>query len=224
MGGQPRFHTLVLGGGRSTRMGYPKALLHVDDVPLLRSAIEGSFQAGSKSVGVVAPRTFYDEVVRGRGQVGVWQCLEDPPFGGPLAGIEAGAEEIRRLTHAGAVPRADYVAVVACDVPGLPAAIWELAKALPAGSSAAGFHGVVGVDEDGWRQPLLAIYRQDYLESGLAGINAECGSVRNVAARRLLDGGSFKAVELPALMVRDVDTASDLHEYLELKQKGETLG
>ena len=109
---------------------------------------------------------------------------------------------------AGEVTPGPFVAVLACDLPGAPTALQQLTQVEPAPES----DGVVAVDADGWDQPLLALYEAAYLRRRLSQIEGETG-VRNLAARRLFNGGQFTRVTLPIALTKDVDTRADIAEY-----------
>ena len=204
----PIFHALVLGGGESSRMGEDKALLAVGSEPLLKAATLGALAAGAQSVGVIAPEATFRELFADAPDPRVWRALEDPPHGGPLAGVAAGFQALSGKVEAGETVPAPFVAVLACDLPGAPTALQQLTGV----EVDAGTDGVVAVDEGGWDQPLLALYETAYLGQRFAEIERETG-VRNVAARRLFDGGQFTRVALPAALTRDVDTRADIAEY-----------
>lgn len=107
---------LVLAGGRSTRMGTDKALLHVGGEPLLvRAAMFlGTFCAPVLLAGGSSDRTAHLLEVPGLGAVtGVADVVADA---GPLAGLVAGLE---------AAP-AGLVAVVAVDLPAPSRTVLEL--------------------------------------------------------------------------------------------------
>ncbi len=100
---QRRF-AIILGGGRSARMGRDKRSLQLDGRSLLARAVDAC--AARELIVAVTP-DLPDDVGADRATC----TLEDPPFGGPVAGIAAGMA---------ALPPAepgDEVLLLACDLP-----------------------------------------------------------------------------------------------------------
>jgi molybdopterin-guanine dinucleotide biosynthesis protein A len=119
---------------------------------------------------------------------------ERPPGGGPVAGLAAGLE-VARLGR----PDLAWVVVLAGDQPfaaeGLPAL---LAARVP------GADAVVGVDQDGRDQPLLAAYRPVRLAAQLA------GDLAGRSMRSVLAGLVVVRVALPARSCLDIDDEESL--------------
>lgn len=213
------FDSLILGGGRSSRMGKNKALLSLGEGPLLRRAVLGTLEAGSRLSGVIAPERVFDRLFEEPNNLPVLQALEDPPHGGPVAGVAAGLTVLEsHWKDEGGPPQ--FVAVLACDLPGAPRAIGALVSHAHQWVDVEGLAGFVGVDEEGWTQPLLTLYSTAHLREVLTELREtrEWG-VRNVAARRLLDKGRFVRVPLPELLTADVDTTEDVERYRKLEAK-----
>ena len=127
---------ILLTGGASRRMGFDKARLPVDGVPL-------GARLGRLLQGVVAP-----VVEVGPGVSWLPALQEDPPGQGPLVAMCAGACRLGEMGHAGPV------LVLACDLPFMTSAVLaELAAWPPARSS------VVPVVA-GRPQPLCARWSQ----------------------------------------------------------------
>ncbi|WP_075692150.1 molybdenum cofactor guanylyltransferase [Corynebacterium sphenisci] len=132
------------------------------------------------------------------------RTLEDPPLGGPAAGIAAGAAAVRRR-H----PGARRVAVLACDAPYSARALPLLEERLAADRAAGGAaDGAVGVDPAGRVQRLLAVVDLAALEDAVAALRA-AGGVRDRSVRRLL--APLHLIEAPVPgWVRDADAPADL--------------
>lgn len=173
---------VVLAGGASRRFGADKLAAVLDGVAVLDHLL-GALPTGWPVV-LVGPLR---ETVR---PDAAW-VIEDPPRGGPLAGIAAGA---------GAVGT-ELAVVVAGDMPRAAAALPGLLAALDAAPEVA---AAVGVDDDGHANPLLAAYRVADLRAALLPASAHDGP-----AKRLLRL-SHTEVRVLGDRGRDVDTEADL--------------
>src|SRR5437879_2077428 len=130
---------VLLTGGSSRRMGRDKALLMVDG----RSLAE----RGAELLRAVA-----DPVAEaGPGHSGLAAVREDPPGSGPLAGLCAGAAELRRRGHDGPV------LLLAVDMPFVTPGLLALLARRPGPPTAVPRAG-------GRAQPLCARYGADALE------------------------------------------------------------
>ena len=123
---------------------------------------------------------------------------EDPPLGGPAAGLLAGLDRLGAAS--------ELVCVLAVDMPRVHAG--TVARLTRAAESSPG-DGAVLVDRDGTRQTLAAVYRRAALETARP---AEPARERGLSVRRLV--GGLDLVEVPTLgdEARDVDTWSDLRD------------
>ncbi len=176
------FDALVLAGGRAARLGTPKPGLVVAGRPLLEHALAAT--SGARRTVVVGP-----EELAAPGRYTLTR--EDPPFGGPVAGIAAG---LAALPDDDGAP---WVLVLACDVPRAAEAVPALlaaARALPDDPPVHAVHAV----RDGREQWLVGLYRRAAVEGALAALPAAHGA----SVRRLLAG-------LPAVVVPDEDGATD---------------
>ncbi|GAA1396606.1 molybdenum cofactor guanylyltransferase [Luteococcus peritonei] len=178
---------IVLAGGGSVRMGQPKQGLELAGRSLLQRTVDACLDQGCSRVAVLAPAA----------QAGGWVAadervlvtLEDPPDGGPVAGIVAGLEALSPADD-------DQVWVLACDLPRVD----ELMAALQA-MELPDELAWVPVDEEGWPQFLAARYPVAALRRTVAE-----NPGRDIAARRLLRAIPKVPVSLPGELLTDVDS------------------
>lgn len=183
-----RLGAVVLAGGTAARLdGADKASIEVDGVTLLERALHAVTAAGEVVVvGEERPTT----------RPVTW-TREDPPSGGPAAGLLAG------LTRFAVPP--PLVAVLAVDMPRVePGTLARLIWA----AEGADADGAVLVDGDGRRQTLCAVYRRASLESA----RPPAGEEHGLPLHRLLAG--LTLVDVPAVgnEARDLDTWADLRD------------
>ncbi|MDO5287534.1 MAG: NTP transferase domain-containing protein [Actinomycetia bacterium] len=194
----PTVHALVLAGGSAQRLGgASKADLRVGGDRLLDLVLGAAAPAVTGRRVVVAPTTVAVPP-------GVGQTLEDPPLGGPLAGIAAG---LAWLEEAAAAQTDDLVLVLAVDTPGAP----QLVPLLVPASCRPGYEGavVVGGEPEPFVQHLQACYRFGPLSRAVTA----AGSPRGLSVRRVLRGLRLAQVRQPATTCRDLDTTSDLEHW-----------
>ncbi|HEY3511529.1 NTP transferase domain-containing protein [Kribbella sp. NPDC051137] len=173
----------MLAGGGSTRFGgVDKAMLVLDGVSLLDRVLTATTAATSTVV--VGP-------VRTACRPVQW-TLENPPSGGPVAGLAAGL----------AYGVAPVVVVVSCDLPWITAAdVQNLVDGL-------GEHDGFGLrDTSGQEQQLAAAYRR----TALAAAVAQVGDPRDKSVRRTLAALDVAWTE-PTRAGDDVDTWADLDD------------
>jgi molybdopterin-guanine dinucleotide biosynthesis protein A len=184
-----RWGAVVLSGGTGARMGgVDKASVRVDGMRLLEHALAAV--AGADEVVVVGRRVDTSRPV-------LW-TVEDPPRGGPAAGLLAGLDRFLRPP--------DLVAALAVDMPRAGAATFH--RLLAAVEEAGGpVDGAVLVDAAGQRQPLAAVYRLRSLAAARPGSAVD---EHGLSMRRLV--GGLRLVEVPGVgdEARDVDTWEDL--------------
>lgn len=186
---------LVLAGGRGERLGgREKAELVLEGRSLLERVL------------AAAPTLGGEVVVVGRTPVpaGVLTTLEDPPDGGPVAGIAAGLAALDAARRPGGRRPAPWVAVAAVDQPTAAAALTSLQEALA--EVADDVEALSHADPEGHRQWLLALYRRPALRAALAALP----SPRHTSVRRLVADLSWETVERGAEHVGDVDTWDDV--------------
>ena len=132
---------------------------------------------------------------------GVLRTLEDPPSGGPLAGIDAG---LRALGVGDDV----LVVVVSVDAPGVGAFLPALLE--PALGESSDGRIVRGGDPEPFDQYLMGVYRAGALRRNLDEAEASLGSVRGVGVRRVLRALEVERVNVSADVCRDIDTPEDI--------------
>lgn len=193
-GGAVPHDALILAGGGGTRLGgVDKARLEVGGRPLLDLVLAGV--TGARQIVVVG-----DTVVPAH----VLQTVEDPPGGGPVAGIAAGLAVL-------SAPPPDWTLVLAVDQPGAGIAVPAL---LHAASVAEPETDLVCPHDDGHPQWLLAAYRTASLVRALAPL----GSGHNVSVRQLT--ADLRIVDVPSDHFGDIDTWAD-HEAWQERLRGE---
>lgn len=175
---------VVLAGGASRRFGSDKLVAPLRGTTVLDHLLD-------------ALPPDWDVVVVGqdrptvRGDV-VW-TVEDPPGGGPLAAVLAGAS----------LCDSPITCVVAGDMPDAAPGLRRLVEVLRAAGPEV--EAAVGVDDEDVPNPLLAAYRTAVLHARVGTPTA------GVPARSLLDVPHAE-VALPGRASRDVDTPADLDE------------
>jgi molybdopterin-guanine dinucleotide biosynthesis protein A len=178
------FDAVVLAGGAGRRLGgVDKAMLTIGGRPLLTRALEAVVDA--QRLVVVGPARDLGP----DGREPTWVC-EEPPGGGPVAGLEAG------LASCGA----DLVVVLACDQPRLtPSVVRELLDSV-------GDHDGCILTRDGRDQPLCAAYRLHPLQDVIGALPEVRGAsltavLSRLRIRRLPDesGASMDIDEPPDL-------------------------
>jgi molybdopterin-guanine dinucleotide biosynthesis protein A len=175
------YAAVVLAGGTGERLGgVDKAALVVDGRTLLDHAL-ASF-AGAGEVVVVGDER--------PAPAGVRFVREDPPYGGPAAGLLAGRDA---LTTDPA-----WLAVLAVDMPHVTATTWRRL------AGAAGDHdGAALVDADGRRQ-LALLVRTGRLDE------VRPAETDRLAVHRLLAPLDLVGVPAEGREARDLDHPSDL--------------
>lgn len=203
VGGPGALDVLVLAGGTGRRLsGASKPDVVARGARLLDHVLNGvaamrSRLGGGRTV-VVAPAGV--EVPDG-----VLRALEDPPFGGPVAGIAAGLARLS-AEPGGPAPR---TAVLTCDAPESWRVLPPLVRAL--GAAPGGCAGVCALDGD-HMQYLLGVYRTMRLHEAVA---PGGGPLRDVSVRRVLGRLGVRAVGLGGLAAaaRDLDTWDEVRAW-----------
>jgi molybdopterin-guanine dinucleotide biosynthesis protein A len=177
------YDAVILAGGRGSRLGGPsKPDLALAGRRLLDIALSAAGRA--RRIVVVG-----DVDV----PAGVVLTREEPPFGGPVAGLEAGLACLGEP--------ADWTLLLASDLPDAEAAVAALVAATPE----ADHDGVCLLDADGRLQWLLGCYRTTALRARLA----DRGDPPVTALYRLLGPLHLLGVDPGTASVDDLDTPAD---------------
>lgn len=211
------FDAIVLAGGRSSRLdGVPKAEFTGAGLTLR----ERSFAAVRDARVMVV----VGDLPTGRIPAAARLARESPPFGGPAAAIAAGMAALADR----AIDANGFTIVLACDMPGVAAAVQALLAAFPVSPEV---DGLIAVD-GGRRQPLVAVYRNSALRDAIAAHNSADG-LTGLPVFRLIDGLSLTPIVVPAGSTADVDTWADAAHFgltapkqpgsLEPRRKGESM-
>jgi molybdopterin-guanine dinucleotide biosynthesis protein A len=176
--------SLILAGGRSSRLDHSdKQKLQIGDETLLHRAVGAVRDAGARHVVIVGDEGVDD----------IPAVREHPAYAGPVAAIAAG---LRALPD-----DADAVLVLACDMPGVAAALPVLL------SSFAG-EGVIAVDR-GRRQNLTIVVRRAALASAVDALPP----VVDASMRALLGNLDLVEVVVPDGSTDDIDTWDDAARF-----------
>ena len=178
---------ILLTGGQSRRMGFDKASMLVGGV------------ACAARVAAVMQAVVADAVEVGPGVSGLRAVREDPPGGGPLVAVCAGARAL------GDVGDTAPTLVLACDLPLVTEATLRTLAQWP------GTRSVVPVLE-GQPQPLCARWSADDLAAAADLVRAGMRSMRSLLDCRdveLIDEAHWPP-QMDRRAFSDVDTTADL--------------
>lgn len=194
------WQVVVLTGGGSRRMGRDKATLDVAGASLLDRTLRGV--PAEVAVVVAGPAVTVD-----RG--GVRFVQEDPPGGGPVAGLDAALPLVT----------APVVVVLATDLPLIGALPEALASGLVGEGPAVDADAVLAEDVSGRPQQLCAAYRTEALRRAIA----EAGPAAGAAMRDVVARLQMSTVRVPAASpvgavdpTWDIDTPEDVQRLAEL--------
>jgi molybdenum cofactor guanylyltransferase len=186
---------VVLAGGGSRRLGRDKLAVPLGGRPVLDHLLSGLVAVAAPVVAVGARRPTL---------VPVSWAREEPPGGGPVAGLAAGLAPVTGLDD---VRADDLICLLAGDLPFAGPVVPALLTVL---AGEPGLDGTVATDEAGRDQPLLGVYRAGPLLAA-AGPEAAGRSMRSVSAHLRLG-----RVRCPARATLDVDTEQDVTRAVEL--------
>ncbi|RLP07615.1 molybdenum cofactor guanylyltransferase [Propionibacterium australiense] len=186
-------HAVVIAGGSGERLGgMSKADIALGGRRLLDLVLDGLDAVVDGALVVVAP---------GSVQVpeGCRRTLEDPPGGGPLAGVAAGLAALPE-----AIGQDELVFVCGVDTPAVGALAPPLVRALSRHPGSDGAVPVGGAPEP-YRQYLQGLYRRGPLARLLA-----AAPTRDRGVTRTLRVLDLVEVPVPADVCRDLDSPADL--------------
>ena len=191
---------IVLAAGTARRMGgVSKTELDLHGRSLVAHVVDGARAAGFAPLVVAPPDLTLP--------TGTPRCLEDPPFGGPAAGLLAG------VRHS---PAAGTYAFLAGDAPFAPRALPALLGALHSTSSTSVAHDVARADPQGGKASFLpSVVRGDPLRARAATLAP--GGAHGLSLRSLL--GDLSCVDVAVAdreaVTSDVNTWDDLERLRE---------
>ncbi|RRD51356.1 molybdenum cofactor guanylyltransferase [Arachnia propionica] len=181
---------VVLAGGRSSRMGVDKLELSREGETLLQGCVTAALDVCERVLIVSPDRPgFRDDRVD--------FLLEDPPHGGPAAGLAAAVATLEGS------PDDTEVLVLAGDLVDPAAVVGALTDA------AFGGDGVVLEDEEGWPQYLAARYRLLSLRRVLEA----WGHARGLSVRRVLKPLNLERKNVSNSVTMDLDTPDLARRY-----------
>ncbi|HET8594724.1 MAG TPA: NTP transferase domain-containing protein [Intrasporangium sp.] len=187
---------IVLTGGGSSRMGRHKPALDVGGRPIIARILDACAGLPLVVVGDGAAVPSDVRVVR-----------EDPPGGGPVAGVAAGFAALigpYAAQPAPGAPLLERVAVLAGDLPFVTrAALVRLNEALEADPSA---ELALAVDAEQRVNWLCGVWRTEVLARRLRAV----GDPNGVSVKRLIDDSRRTLVADHSGWSADVDTPEDL--------------
>jgi len=189
---------IVLCGGKSTRMGVPKATLPFGDEAMLQRVVRLLGEVVSPIV-VVAAREqslppLPDTVMITR---------DEREAKGPLEGIRAGLSSLP--------PSIDAAYITSCDVPLLaPAFVQRMIELM-------GDHDIAVMEVDGFPHPLSAIYRRNtlpHVESLLASDRLRPVFLFDAVRTRRVKPEEMTAVDPELRTLRNLNTPEDYRAAL----------
>jgi molybdopterin-guanine dinucleotide biosynthesis protein A len=181
------FDALIIAGGAGRRIGgIDKSLIEIEGAPMLaRVLAEVDRAERTVVVGPVRAGIATNRPIR-------W-CPEEPPGGGPAAGLAAGLLEVR----------AEVVVVLAVDLPWIAPAVSVLRCRLASGPPV---DAAVLVDPDGRPNYLAAAWRRTALTDAVSALDWVVGA----PMRSLYDLARWVALPDRHGWGRAIDTPGDL--------------
>ena len=185
------FGAILLAGGRGSRVdGAVKPLFEIRGRTLLQAAVDAVRDADAQPVTVAAP-------VLDPGLAVDW-VREDPPFGGPVAGIVAALDSWSALD-----PLPEWTFLLACDLPRVGEAVARLVADLAL--QPRDVEGLCLTDASSRPQWLTGVYRTAALRDAASALPV---AGRDAPVRALLADLAIAVVSAPDAAA-DIDTWED---------------
>ncbi|OMF37217.1 hypothetical protein BK133_06320 [Paenibacillus sp. FSL H8-0548] len=186
---------LILAGGRSTRMGTDKALLHIDGKPLLYRLVKQLSRLTQEviiSVGTKQQETIYRQCL-GELENSVRFAADLYPDCGPLSGL-----------HAGLLGRVDgYLFVMACDMPNVSEEVLgQLTAHMDSGAEVIHVAG----------QPFHALYHTGAITQIEAALNEQDYRLQRLL-QRLFSVQVKLAADVSSAVFANLNTPEDYNKY-----------
>ena len=189
---------IVLCGGKSTRMGFPKALLAFGTETMLQRVVRLLGPIVAPIVVVAAPEQSLPEL-----PASVTVTRDEQEGRGPLEGLRAGLKALP-----GAV---DIAYVTSCDVPLLvPGFVQRMIELL-------GDHDIAVMDIDGFPHPLSAVYRPStlpHVEALLAAGRLRPAFLFEAVRTRRVQPAEVASVDPQLLTLRNLNNREDYLDAL----------
>ncbi len=186
---------IILAGGTSRRMGTDKLSMQREGRSVLQTVVD---EARPHVETVIVVGHIRDEIEN------VTWAMEDPPGGGPLAGLHAALTTLRSSGLASG--HGSWVALLAGDAPRGPRAIPDLLMAATRGAH----QGALVVDATGRDHPLCAVYDVAAATTALASV-------------RIINGGSMRSLTEELTLARITDqweASADLDTPADAQREG----
>ena len=190
-GGRSTTAAIILAGGTSQRMGTDKLALTLEGRSLLQRAVHAAHRVSDRVLVAGPSREGLG------GSVGF--VAEDPPLGGPLAGLAAALAVLP--------PDVDQVLVLAGDLAHPDETVDLLTDPLPDAGEPP-LDGAALVDAEGFTQFLAA----RYLRRPLAALVGTPEHARNRGVHRALKPLRLRLIPAPTSAVSDLDTPEQARE------------
>jgi len=189
---------IVLCGGKSTRMGSPKALLPFGSETMLQRVVRLLGGVTSPLVVVAAPAQELPPL-----PASVIVTRDEREGRGPLEGLRAGLKALPETV--------DAAYVTSCDVPLLAPAFVERMIELVAD------HEISVMEIDGFTHPLSAVYRRrtlPHVEALLAADRLRPAFLFEAVRTRRVQPSEMASVDPQLLTLRNLNTPQDYEEAL----------
>ncbi|MGJ6980498.1 molybdenum cofactor guanylyltransferase [Aestuariimicrobium soli] len=183
----PTTAAIILAGGTSERMGTDKLALEIAGQTLLDRAVAAASSVAKTIVVAGTPRPLGTPEP-------VTFVLENPPLGGPLAGIAAALASLPA--------EVDEVLVLAGDLAHPDEVVALLTESPRPSTTTEGRDGLALVDDESFVQYLAACYRRTALAAAIGSPD----DARDRGVRRVLHTLDLATIPAPTSAVADLDT------------------